>query len=1616
MENIKANPTTNSMISTGYTKLIDGTDYNWDNDKQEMVIEKKGFIGEHSDIILSQSGDSISIKRVWIKGKEINADTMWCRESKVALSAMLDDNITFVRQSKDGDIVNKITKTFDDGMVQVDIKEYKNDVEVPVSIERIAIALVEMVDKDKIAHDSFLDSDMDADIKEAYLALDSEEKQKEFRENYSKMKIAQGVVSTVKVEENRIIKASDIDSDTAISIIRSEDNNHSNTTSNTQDNFKKLRDKLKRQVTNDYIVRRGRVVNGELDRLLTMKEVKEIDEEVSKLIENDKRLQVSADMSKINGVYDTLNNKNLDSQIAYEVKKEAFCNVYGYTPESFDAYMDEIFRLQEEKLSSGGYATQVSSATGDGFEETTTIQSMLNNEDVEEKARVKLVKINGWDDLEYKDKPIIYRSELLLKVIEEDKKGLSKEELEKLRKEDPNGMRLYDLMNDTLYNVKRWQKVRQKRKGEQGNVLVHKRSAANKSDVEKFMEDRKNAREERKQSGEIIDKISVEIKPNEELVSKIGPKEKTVDEKFADIIDDDIETVNTITIGDEEHEELQGDFGGRESGQDGSRTARRENVDILRETNGSSEDASILQEYNDTRGNGSIGESEANGRDNEPTSSGSEDSRRAGSRHDVEYEAILDDNFEVIEVIEDDRSDSTGDTFSSDSEEEHGERPSEVQRDINDEEPENKEEVTNVVPEENRLSEEVITTFGRRVYSENTENVSNIKIVEIGDDYNGKQHATGQRIDKEYCESDVGRVSKYNRNGSGEGAYQEQYISFESNGTIRRSEDISTGNPIGDGKCDTGVLYESQSSTENVIDNNINEVNENDDRENNRYNVTNNNDSSSGNGVNSSTSSSDELCKRGTIHIQSETIREDSYNEQRSESSSDRASTRTGDIMAERIEVKLLTIASDGRFILDDGRIVTPEEYKKLKDEGNLTVESMLTEEEVVDDTPNRIRITDDNLDNMFKLIINKKATWSQKDDMAVITIKDETTEYIYEPVSKFINKYTEFAMSDVASQTTNAKVKDASEIKSNIDELKIKTQTRSKLRDILEEHKKPQEALKDVETDSSVEVIEVADDNDLVDVVEYDDSKFEEYDRPLEAKASKVPDTYLLNRHHDLAGKIDEIAGVHIVDGDLSILRTAKDYSDVKKYLNSDVYSRDLYLPNSNYVVNVKRVKEKDVLTWMFQFLEDVKDPSTAEGIAIPQLIGVVYDHLDFPFETRPTKDEFLKNLHQSDITTLMSMFALINVPEDKDGRVIIPNISKFSCSKCGRSAFLKTPMSIDVKEEFFAIYPRSLWIENFGTYQQAKYPTIQKAYRASKVGARYMITDNADNAGFKIDVVLSRPTVYKQMAIDNNRYSVAYNMRLEELTNMLDRVNDSIPDEVLEAISYMADRSFNEVRNRSIMLDGIDLTEDPENIPEASREEYIGFQKEHRIIQFVMAEVQQVDEKLAPTFNSLQYIDSIIFINKVTGKPSAVVDHSNLYDMVDAITYLTDATVNTINKQIETLKNGYNGVSTNITFTPEEFKGKFSWDNVYQVINGKVLTEKEFLQHIQKEGGYSDEDMTSVAEYRKQYKENLEQGKCVCGNDTPWVLHWTDLLFFSTAKILGKTISTELDKLSHS
>jgi hypothetical protein len=1527
MENIKANPTTSGASSTGYTKLIDGTDYNWDNERQEMVIEKKGFIGEHSDIILSQSGDSISIKRVWINGKELNADTMWCRESKVSLSTMLDDNITFVRQSKDGDIVNKITKTFDDGMVQVDIKEYKNDVEVPVSIERISIALVEIVDKDKIAHDSFLENNMDADIKEAYLALDSEERRKEFRENYSKMKIAQGVVSTVKVEENRIIKASDIDSDTAVSILRSDDKSPSNTTSNTQDNFKKLRDKLKRQVTNDYIVRRGRVVNGELDRLLTMKEVNEIDEEVSKLIENDKRLQVSADMSKINGVYDTLNNKNLDSQIAYEVKKEAFCNVYGYTPESFDAYMDEIFRLQEEKLSSGGYVTQVSSTTGDGFEETTTIQSMLNNEDVEEKARVKLVKINGWDDLEYKDKPIIYRSELLLKVIEEDKKGLSKEELEKLRKEDPNGMRLYDLMNDTLYNVKRWQKVRQKRKGEQGNVLVHKRSAANKSDVEKFMEDRKAAREERRQSGEIIDKISVEIKPNEELVSKIGPKEKTVDEKFADIIGDDIETVNTITIGDEAHEELQRDLGGRESRQDGTRTAGREDVDILREADGSSEDAFTLQGDNDTRANGFVGESEVDGRNNGSTSSSLERTRRTGNGNDVKYEAILDDNFEVIEVIEDDRSDSTGDTFSSDSEEEHGERSSEVQGNINDEKPESKEEVTDVIPEENRVSEEVVTTLGRRVYSENAENVSNIKIVEIGDDCN---------------------------------------------------------------------------------------VN----RENDRYNVTNNNDSSSSDDTDSSTSSCDELHKRGAIHIQSEEIREDSHNEQRSESESNESSARTGDIMAERIEVKLLTIASDGRFILDDGRIVTPEEYKKLKDEGNLTVDAMLTEEEVVDDTPNRIRITDDNLDNMFKLIINKKATWSQKDDMAVITIKDEPTEYIYEPVSKFINKYTEFAMSDVASQTTNVKVKDASEIKSNIDELKVKTQTRSKLRDILEEHKKPQDTLKEVEADPSVEVIEVSDDSDVVDVVEYDESKFEEYDRPLEAKASKVPDTYLLNRHHDLAGKIDEIAGVHIVDGDLSILRTAKDFSDVKKYLKSDVYSRDLYLPNSNYVVNVKRVKEKDVLTWMFQILEDVKDPSTAENIVIPQLIGVVYDHLDFPFETRPTKDEFLKNLHQSDITTLMSMFALINVPEDKEGRVIIPNISKFSCSKCGRSAFLKTPMSIDVKEEFFAIYPKSLWIENFGTYQQAKYPTIQKAYRASKVGARYMITDNAANSGFKIDVVLSRPTVYKQMAINNNRYSVAYNMRLEELTNMLNRVNDSIPDEVLEAISYMADRSFNEVRNRSIMLgaDGIDLTEDPENIAEASREEYIGFQKEHRIIQFVMAEVQQVDEKLAPTFNSLQYIDSIIFINKATGKPSAVVDHSNLYDMVDAITYLTDATVNTINKQVETLKNGYNGVSTDITFTPEEFKGKFSWDNVYQVISGKVLTEKEFLQHIQKEGGYSDEDMTSVAEYRKTYKENLEQGKCVCGNDTPWVLHWTDLLFFSTAKILGKTISTELDKLSHS
>ena len=1528
MENIKANPTASDVVTSEYVKLIDGTDYEWDNDRKEMVIEKKGFVGEHSDIILSDTGDSISIKRIWIKGKEINADTMWCRESKTALSTMLDDTIKFVRQEKDVVIVNEITKTYDDGIVQVNVKEFKNDVEVPVTIDKIAIAIVEKVDKDKIAHDSFLSNDMDEEIKEAYLALDTDEKRREFRDNYSRMKIAQGLVSTASVEENRIIKADDIDSNTAVSIMKSETENHSNISTNTQDNFKVLREKLKRQVTNDYIVKRGRTINGELDRLLTMKEVKEIDDEVSKLIESDKKLQVSADMSKINGVYDTINNRNLDSQIAYEVKKETFCNVYGYTPESFDSYMNEIFRLQEEKLTSGGYAKEVSSSSGDGFEEVTTIKSMLNNDDVESKARAKLVKVDGWDDLPYRDKPILYRSELLLAVIEQDKKDMDPEKLKKLREEDPNGMRLYDLMNDTIYSIDRWQKIRKRRKGEQDNVTLHKRSAAAKSDVEKFMEERKAARDEKKQSGEIINKIPVEIKP----IKIEEPEEINVIDAYNDLMGDDIEAVeikNTEERDDYGHygNDTGTDYGGREAGQDGSSTDGREHRAIRSEATPSSKDVTSSYGDRDTRWE--------DGDRAQPIESISASDTRIGDEYNREEsrgiyensEIIIDsDDIEIVEVIDDDRRSTTGDSSEVSCETQHGDRPSEVQGNINHEEPESQEEVTNVIPRENRISEEIASTIGRRVYSENSASISNIR---------------------------------------------------------------------------------------------IEEENKNDYRENDGYNDTSSNDNTNYNDTNSNTSSSYLRSERRDNDIQSKEVSKEINIKQDSERQSSRElPSRNREIeMAERTEVKILNITSDGKFILDNGRTVTPDEFKKMKEEGTLTVEDMLKDdEEEKAPEPQRVRITDDNLDNMFKLITLKKATWNQRDDRAIVIITDDPSEYVYEPVSKFINKYTEYAMNSAISQTTPSKLKDVEEIKENLDTIIEKKPKNQHIKDRLDAYMKSKEQQDNTQDDmSEVEVVEVKEVTDLVDAAfQIDEDKFKEYDRPLEAKIVKMPDNYFVDRHRELRGKLDNISGVTKQDGDMSLLRNVNRFERFRDFWDSATYSRDLYLPNSNYTVIVKRLRNRNKLTWMFKFLEDIKDSKMAEEIARPDIMSTVYEQLDFPFEERPSEEEFLKNLHQTDVTLLMSMFALVNLPEDKDERVIIPNISKFVCHKCGKPAFLKNPISLDIKEEFFAIYPEALWHENYGAYKQAKYPTIQKAYRASKVGKRYMITNNNADDPFRTDIIISRPTVYKSSSVESNRLDVCYDLRLEELSNLLSKptAEGNIPDEMLKAISYMSERSFREVRNRILMLDDIDLNKDPEEIPEGSRAQYKEFQEEAKIIQFITSEIEQTNAKLAQVFNACQYIDSMVYVDKETNKPIFIIDHKNLNDMIDSIQYLSDPTVNAINKQIEELKNGYNGISTNITFTFEEMKGKFRWDDVYQVIKGKVMSESEFLTAIQNEGGYSDSDMKEVAELRQKYKSNLEEGKCVCGNEEPWTLNWTDLLFFSTAKILLQTINTEPDR----
>lgn len=488
---------------------------------------------------------------------------------------------------------------------------------------------------------------------------------------------------------------------------------------------------------------------------------------------------------------------------------------------------------------------------------------------------------------------------------------------------------------------------------------------------------------------------------------------------------------------------------------------------------------------------------------------------------------------------------------------------------------------------------------------------------------------------------------------------------------------------------------------------------------------------------------------------------------------------------------------------------------------------------------------------------------------------------------------------------------------------------------------------------------------------------KFEEKDDKVVIKSNKL-------RYDGSKGVIDDYTVIKESEADPEILRRSGNRLEIiKQYRESAKRGRMLFLPNSNYEVYVKKIKSTESISYMTALLNNMKDMNLVDAYVKSEVLRICYDNIEFPFESAVSYDDFVRCLHESDMTILMIMLALVNIPEDKDGKIPL-EIKSVLCTnpECGAIGHLKENMVLDLKEEFMIIYPVELYSTQYAKYKSAGYTSIYHAYRDSEVGKlnRYTVKDEE----FEYNFILSAPTVYKSQAMKAQRDETTYKRVLDRLTDRIDLFK-STNEMYIEVKDYMDIHPFQEFLS---------------DLGEVNRGE-VDDDHFKKIITMIADEMESVRNNDLPFYLIMDIVDQMTVTSLDGIEVVTNLDQRDVHTMIGILEQcpkeMLDKIIEIKNKTIE------KSYPLDITFTSEDMAGKFDFDGYYG-------SDEDMVSEITKRFGKHDTpelqaELDKIIEAQRVIRDDAKpkyevEGKCFCGNDT-WKLNYTAILFFWTSNL---------------
>lgn len=472
--------------------------------------------------------------------------------------------------------------------------------------------------------------------------------------------------------------------------------------------------------------------------------------------------------------------------------------------------------------------------------------------------------------------------------------------------------------------------------------------------------------------------------------------------------------------------------------------------------------------------------------------------------------------------------------------------------------------------------------------------------------------------------------------------------------------------------------------------------------------------------------------------------------------------------------------------------------------------------------------------------------------------------------------------------------------------------------------------------------------------------------------------------RYNGSKGVIDDYSVVKQFEADPEILRRSGNRLEIiKQYRESSKRGRMLFLPNSNYEVYVKKIKSTESISYMTALLNNMKDMNLVDAYVKTEVLRICYDNIEFSFDTPVSYDDFTRCLHESDMTILMLMLALVNIPEDKDGKVPL-EIKSVLCTnpECGAIGHLKENMVLDLKEEFMLIYPVELYSTQYAKYKSAGYKSIYHAYRDSEIGKlnRFTVKDEE----FEYNFILSAPTVYKSQAMKAQRDETTYKRVLDRLTDRIDLFK-STNEMYIEVKDYMDVHTFQEFMSDLTDVNKGELEDDHSK----------------KLVTMIADEMENVRNNDLPFYLIMDIIDQMTVTSLDGIEVVTNLDQKDVYTMIGILEQcpkeMLDKIIEIKNK---TLEKSY---PIDITFSAEDMAGRFDFDGYYG-------SDEEMVAEVTKRFGKHDtpeleEELNKLIEAQRVIRDDAkpkyeEEGKCFCGNET-WKLNYTAILFFWTSNL---------------